>query len=563
MFERPLYPATHRSLPILVTFALMACLAQTVLAASAVGRVVFATGQAVAVDADGAQRILHRGDDVYAGDTLKTTASGRLQVSFIDGGYISVQPDSEYQIEKYKYSGKQDGTESAVFRLIKGGVRAVTGLIGKKHHDAFKVQTAAATIGIRGTGFNTRICQGDCPGKKDGLYHNTWEGITYVFNNVDSVEIPAGKGVYVRNMNTPIQFLGQPPAVTAIQTGDKSEQEQKDDEDQNRNTAAGDQRNSGGLQTIVVGDSTILPTPSRTFLNQNFAAVAPPDAGQSEPQDMVTGTQATVFANGSGYVGVLSTQHDNGDHRSLGTIDAAAVLGGDDPASVAEAESLLSGADQTQVQQFLQHPATAVESVANPVVGIGWGRWADGQVLITDDTGHTSIKDLTGNQSVHFIFGPPPPVIPAMGYATYGFLGGTRSTSVSGASIGDGVVDGAISVSFADASAYLGMDVSHGGNTFNVYSELNVDAAANHITDIPGYSSAYVYEGSIGAPCSDGCATRIEGGFAGPSDSNGNPAGIGIAYSIQTRDPITGVAAFSTSVPPRGPIGEIPVSVPQ
>lgn len=553
MFERLLHPAIHRNLLVLVTFTLMACVGQTALAEAAVGRVVFATGQPTAVDADGTQRALHRGDDVYVGDTLMTTSSGRLQVSFIDGGYISVQPDSKYEVEKYKYSGKQDGTESAVFRLIKGGVRAVTGLIGKKHHEAYKLHTAAATIGIRGTGFNTRICQGDCPGKKDGLYQNTWEGITYVFNNVDSVEIPAGKGVYVRNMNTPIQFLGQPPAVTAIQSTNKREQQQQNDEDQNRNNAAGDQRNNGGLQSILVGDSTLVPTPSRTFLNQNFAAVAPPDPGQREPEDMVTGTQATVFANGSGYVGILSTQHDGGDHRSLGTIDPAAVLGGDDPASVNEALSLLSGADQTQVHRFLQHPAAAVESVVNPV-GIGWGRWANGQVLITDDTGHTSIKNLAGNQSVHFVFGPEPPVIPTMGTATYGFLGGTHSTSVSGATIGNGVVDGFIGVDFTNALANLYMDVSHAGNLYGVSGNLNMDAAANHITDIPQQVTAYLSPGTIGGPCNNGCATRIDGSFVGPTDSNGNPANIGIAYSIETHDPITGAAAFSTSVTPRVPI---------
>ena len=533
----------------------LAVIAQTTIAAGSVGRVIFATGQPLAMDADGTQRSLKRGDDVFVGDTLQTSNSGRLQVSFIDGGYVSIQPDSEYKIEQYRFSGRQDGTESAVLRLIKGGVRAVTGLIGKEHHDAYKVHTAAATIGIRGTGYNTRICQGDCPGKQDGLYQNTWEGITYVFNNVDSVEIPAGQGVYVRDMNTPVQLLLQPSPVTALQMGEQREQEQQNDEDQSTVNAVGDQRNDSGLQTVVVGDSSVLPTPSKTLLNQNFIAVTPGDLTMNEKVDMVTGTQATFFANENGFIGVLGSVDDNnngGPLRSVGTVDIAAMLGGDDPASVAEVYSLLAAADQTQVETFLGEPARAVESVINPV-GMAWGRWADGRVLIMDETGHTEVQQLTGNQSIHFIFGPEPPLIPEVGSASYGFLGGTHSTSASGATIGDGVLDGSIYVQFAEAYAYLGMDVGHNGGVYSVYGQLQVDGADNHITDIPGDVTAYMYNnpGRFDTVCDGefGCPTHIEGGFAGPTNSNGNPANIGIAYGIGERDPITGVAAFSTTVP--------------
>jgi hypothetical protein len=541
----------------LLVLFFLASFTQPLAADASVGRVIFATGRPVAVDADGTQRSLQRGDDVFKGDILKTTGNGRLQVSFIDGAYVSIQPDSEYKIEQYRFSGKQDGTESAVLRLIKGGVRAVTGLIGKEHHDAYKVHTAAATIGIRGTGYNTRICQGDCPGKEDGLYQNTWEGITYVFNNVNSVEIPAGQGVYVRDMNSPVQLLLQPSPVTALQMGQQREQEQQGDEDQSTVNAAGDQRNDAGLQTVIAGNSSILPTPSKTLLNQNFVAVAPGDPARNEPVNVVTGTRATFFANEKGFIGVLaSVDDDTGSSplRSVGTIDIAAMLGGDDTASVAEVNSLLSAANQSQVAEFLSDPARAAESVINPV-GIAWGRWTDGRVLIMDETGHTEAQQLTGYQSIHFIFGPEPPVIPNMGYAYYGFLGGTRSTSASGASIGDGVLDGTIYVQFAEALAYLGMDVGHNGGIYNVYGQLQVDGADNHITSaIPGGIAAYMYDNPahFNTVCGGeiGCPAQIEGGFTGPSDTQGNPANIGIQYSIGERDPITGVAAFSTSVQP-------------
>jgi len=223
--------------------------------AAAVGRVVFAMGQPQASDTAGISRILKKGDDIFSGDTLFTN-KGRVQISFIDGAFISLQPNTEYEISQYKYSGKPDGTEQAIYRLIKGGVRAVTGLIGRDNPDAYLVHTAVATIGIRGTGHNTRLCQGDCPGKEDGLYHNTWEGITYVVNDVDSVDVPAGRGVYVRDIESLIQFLDQPSIVTALEVA--AEQLAEIEEEQEI-FVAGEQRTSTGAQIVVAVGSTVLP----------------------------------------------------------------------------------------------------------------------------------------------------------------------------------------------------------------------------------------------------------------------------------------------------------------
>ena len=47
-------------------------------------------------------------------------------------------------------------------QLLRGGFRAVTGFISKGSPDAAKVQTATATIGIRGTDFDARLCGPEC-----------------------------------------------------------------------------------------------------------------------------------------------------------------------------------------------------------------------------------------------------------------------------------------------------------------------------------------------------------------------------------------------------------------
>lgn len=119
---------------------------------AAAGRVEFAIGGATAISKEGAARSLTKGADINSGDTIKTT-DGRVQVRFTDGGYMSLQPNTEFIVENYSYDGKQDGAERGFFRLVEGGLRAITGVVGRNNRPAYRVATPVATIGIRGSEF--------------------------------------------------------------------------------------------------------------------------------------------------------------------------------------------------------------------------------------------------------------------------------------------------------------------------------------------------------------------------------------------------------------------------
>lgn len=516
-------------------------------AATAAGRVVFATGSPQASDAAGAVRALKRTDDVFAGDTLITDSGSRVQVSFVDGAYISVQPGSEYKIDEYRYSGKPDGNEKAVYSLLKGGVRAVTGLIGKENHEAYKVNTAVATIGIRGTGHNTRICRGDCPKKKDGLYHNTWQGITYVENKVDTVDVPAGKGVYVEDLTSQIQFLDQPSAVTAVDTGKEREDEDKDQQEREETFIAGDQRTLQGDQATI-REEGIVPVPGKVIKNQIFLAVGQFSLDPIDPVEVTPGFDASLFFNDQGnLIGALFTEDDDfgGLERVFGTVDLNAMLGGDDPAAVAEIQALLATADPVLIDQYKQNPATVTEFELTPG-GIGWGRFADGILLSVNDTDGAELDELTGFQSIHFIFGPAPSSIPTVGRATYNFVGGTQSTSISGATIGTGAIGGMLSVDFGASLANLNMRVDHAGSLYTISGPLNVSSVDNEIFDQT--NSVFASTGTAGSACNPDCSVHIDGGFAGAPDPNGFPLHAGIEYDIRETDIIIGVAGFT--IPP-------------
>jgi hypothetical protein len=104
----------------------------------------------MALDTHGRERVLTRGTTVGEGDTVDT-GPGRVQLRFSDGAYVSLQPQSKFRIDAYRFDGKTDGSERGFFSLLQGGLRTITGLVGRTNKSNYQVTTAVATIGIRGT----------------------------------------------------------------------------------------------------------------------------------------------------------------------------------------------------------------------------------------------------------------------------------------------------------------------------------------------------------------------------------------------------------------------------
>jgi FecR protein len=124
--------------------------------AQSAGTVTFKTGDVSITRADKTVKQAAKNDALNAGDTVETK-DGRLQLALIDGGKVSLQPNTIYRINKYEFSGKEDGTEYGFTELIKGGLRTISGLIGHKNRERYQLKTAVATIGIRGTEFTVNF----------------------------------------------------------------------------------------------------------------------------------------------------------------------------------------------------------------------------------------------------------------------------------------------------------------------------------------------------------------------------------------------------------------------
>ncbi|WP_067861988.1 FecR family protein [Neptuniibacter marinus] len=143
-----------------VTAALFILFSSFVSAApQSVGTVILSFGQNTA-ESEGTQRVLKRKVDIYADDLLKTGDTGRLQIRFTDGARLSLKPGTEFKIAEYQFDEANPEDGKAVYRLLKGGMRTLSGQIGKVDKEDYTLDAVVATIGIRGTDF-TVDKQGD------------------------------------------------------------------------------------------------------------------------------------------------------------------------------------------------------------------------------------------------------------------------------------------------------------------------------------------------------------------------------------------------------------------
>lgn len=122
-------------------------------AAQVAGTIVNLSGPLLARKADGTVKILAVKSEVEQGDTLTAERNTYAQIRFVDNSEITLKPNTTFKIEAFAYDEGKPEADSASFSLVKGGLRSVTGLLGKRNKEKFALKTPAATIGIRGTTF--------------------------------------------------------------------------------------------------------------------------------------------------------------------------------------------------------------------------------------------------------------------------------------------------------------------------------------------------------------------------------------------------------------------------
>jgi hypothetical protein len=176
------------------------------------GKVTHLSGPLFAKKADGTTRVLTTNSLVEQGDTLVTEKKTYARIKFTDNSEINMRPGTQLNVSQYVFDQAKPKEDRVVINLIKGAMRAITGMIGKRgNRDSYQLMTATAVTGIRGTTYECKICEGNCGSIPDGLYLFVLEGTINVSNKAGSQDVSAGQYVYVQTMDSiPLILSGNP-----------------------------------------------------------------------------------------------------------------------------------------------------------------------------------------------------------------------------------------------------------------------------------------------------------------------------------------------------------------
>lgn len=532
---------------------------------ASVGKIIMAIGE-VSINRGGKSIPAKKDTTVEVGDAIVTAGTSNAQVKFNDGAIIALRPNTEFKVNEYKFNGKADGTEKADVSLTKGGVRAVTGAIGRSNRDNLKVNAAVATIGIRGTGFNIVFCDAACkeksPASKEGLYAGVFEGKIAVSNKGGtSADMGVNRFAYVADENSAPQPLIAPPsflkdsleAQVRVKVKDLNLNSATDSNsvDGNANAVAKAPNSKSEVtpnpESILKVDSPFFRPEVTTQIPRTYF-VAVPGNGVI-PAAVTTGLElklrAAEWNTGAGGTRAREDRQINLDqtissitYKDNGTTKPVTVVS---MSNTANSYSIVT-------------PNTAIMGEGGSDGGvIAWGRWANGTANIGNNPLYGNLN-LEQYQGWHYIVG----LVPTGGS---GFSSGTHSYSLLAAT----------APTELRANAQTGwqftggtLSVNRQSGTINIVGQANLSLTRSEgwANFVMGWSHSASGNTSAGTPaansyfykpetnttanmtvtrtdgtvnlCTAGCAGSVATGFYSATASSSSPEYAGSTYQFNT-----------------------------
>lgn len=553
--------------------ALLVAAAQGAAETVPAGQVIVAAGTVQAIMADGAVRELRRRSPFYAGDTVRTASASQVQLRFADGALVSLRSDTELRVDEYRFANQGGAGDRSVSTLLKGGLRTITGVIGKQDPQAYAVKTPVATIGVRGTHYEAVL---ESP---ESLVLAAWQGGIRVRNERGAIDLGVGAAFnYGRaGREQPPQGLLEPPAtlqesapVGQAQPGQSKQAEAASDEPAAAEDATGASPEAdaapseggdvaaAGTEAAMVGSDTAdgttesaVPTasplgaPLSAFIDTGCATCAPPQqlvvnkpADLPAVQDLRFTTSEWNALQSTPYLGIWIEANNTADFgfdggRVLGHGTASPVLtengyGPHEPQYTTAPIFDVVRRGGASVDAFSSY---SVDSAAYTVY---WGTW-NGSINpyeIQIDAADGAVRELSYAPLHWATMLPSDPAVIA---ARTGTVAYTSDVVVHGGGSGGGPLTTAnlnfsANVNF-DTGAITGglMNIYNGPETWNVnfagqirgnVLDIPKSSLTGSVTVTPNPSQSI--EGDLGLAFTGANGQAIGGGFS--LQAVGNPA---------------------------------------
>ena len=145
------------------------------------------------------------GDLLHHGDQLQTSSNTRAAIRFTDdGSVLRMNPSTELSI-------RAEGERNALRKTLRVEFGELWARIQKRENVEYRIETPTAVAAVKGTEFYVRV-------EEDGRTTIvTIEGVLDFFNDVGTVEIPAGyTGVAVQASEAPTVGTTKPEDIASF-----------------------------------------------------------------------------------------------------------------------------------------------------------------------------------------------------------------------------------------------------------------------------------------------------------------------------------------------------------
>ncbi len=543
--RKDIYSPVSKQRQVALMLMLAVCLILPATVHASVGKIIMAIGE-VSINRGGKSIPAKKDTVVEVGDAIVTAGTSNAQVKFNDGAIVALRPNTEFKVNEYKFNGKADGTEKADVSLTKGGVRAVTGAIGRSNRDNLKVNAAVATIGIRGTGFNIVFCDTACtersPQSKEGLYAGVFEGKIVVANKGGaSADMGVNRFAYVANENSAPQPLIAPPnflkdsleAQVRVKVKDLNLNSATDSNsiDGNANAVAKAPSSKSEVtpnpESILKVDSPFFRPEVATQIPRTYFVAVPGDG--VVPASVTTGLELKLRAAewNTGAEPSPSTRTREDRQINLDQTITSIAYKTDGSLVVTKPVTVLSMSNTANSYSIVTptYSATMGEGGSDGGV-IAWGRWANGTAKIGNNALYGTLN-LEQYQGWHYIVGLVPTGGGGIsnGVHSYSLLAATAPSELrANAQTGWQFTGGTISVNRQSGTinivgqANLSLTRSEGwGNFVMGWSHAATGTASNEYfykpeTTTTSNMTVTRTDGTVNL-CTAGCAGSIATGF--------------------------------------------------
>jgi hypothetical protein len=143
-----------------------------------------------------------------AGTTIATGADSQAVLKFDDGGQMVLGQNTEFRIVDSRYAPNSPQADRAVFDLVRGALRVVSGVIGQRNHQLWALRAPQMTLGLRGTDFMVAMT--------NEAYVNVSHGAVVISNGFGSTVLGAGSIAAVPSSAAAVAVVPASSLPTAV-----------------------------------------------------------------------------------------------------------------------------------------------------------------------------------------------------------------------------------------------------------------------------------------------------------------------------------------------------------